>query len=72
VQNNVDNHNGNVQQNEGEEDGQMLDDLESMVLHPSGNSDSSVHIHQGIDNNLLLQVGMVRTTIFGPQLPHSL
>jgi hypothetical protein len=72
VQNNVDNHNGNVQQNEGEEDGPMLDDLESMVLHPSGNSDSSVHIHQGIDNNLLLQVGMVRTTIFGPQLPPSL
>jgi hypothetical protein len=72
MQNNDDIHNDNVQQNVEHEDDQMVDDQESMILNPSEDSDSSVHIHQGIENNLLLQVGMVRTAFFGPQLPPSL
>jgi hypothetical protein len=61
IQNN--DENDNVRLNEDHDDEQMMDDQESVVLHPSGNSNSSINFHQGIQNNLLLHIGFFRTTI---------
>jgi hypothetical protein len=69
IQNNDVNQNDNVQLNEGHDDEQMMDDQESMVMHPSGNSSSSVNFHQGIGNNLLLHIGFISTTVYGHKLP---
>jgi hypothetical protein len=60
-----------LQQNVGNDVDQMVDDQESMVLNPSGNSSSSANVQPQM-NNQILQVGLVRTSFIGPMIPPDL